>query len=105
MEFMKDIMDYVLPIVTKAKEPSVPPEPESLLDEEDDTGIFLVAPATPIGTTDATAITLPPAEGKIVAIAKALPHIKVDISVKDFRVAIIEDVDTEDPQALALKVT
>ena len=35
---------------------------------------------------------------------KSLPKIKVEAVVKDFRVAIIEDVDSEDPQALQLKV-
>ena len=33
-----------------------------------------------------------------------LPKLKVNLSIKDFRVAIIENVDTPHPQALTLKV-
>lgn len=33
-----------------------------------------------------------------------LPNLKVTVSIQDFRVAVIENVDTPQPQALTLKV-
>ena len=37
-------------------------------------------------------------------VKSSLPKIKVEASVKDFRVALIEDVNAPEPQALTLKV-
>ena len=37
-------------------------------------------------------------------LSKTLPKITLDASIKDFRVALIEEVETEQPQALSLKV-
>ncbi len=107
VEFMKDMADHFLPIFSK--ETQATPEPSELelsLDEED-AGLTLVAPTLQTSGTDDVAVVTsdsPPVEDKLVAMAKSLPHVKVDVSMKDFRVALIEDVKTEDPQALTLKV-
>ena len=42
-------------------------------------------------------------EGKPAA-SKPLPRVKAEVSISNFRVAIIEDVYTEKPQALTLRV-
>lgn len=107
--FMKDVANYFQTTFTREVTATPEPledEPSPSLDEED-LGLTLVAPSLPATSTVSAPIASSPsspAEDKLVAILKSLPRIKVDVSVKDFRVAVIEDVDADDPQALTLKV-
>ena len=87
---MSTVANYFQDIV-KAALPEKPQSPEDDDDTFEEGGAETPAIVAPP--------PLPPAKK-----APKLPNLKIEGSIKDLRVAIIEDIETPQPQALTLKV-
>ena len=82
---------------------AIPRKTESVSDLEE-TLTAGTAPLQLSGTASDDPKTQPKKEVAPAAKKKALPKLKVEANIQEFRVAIIEAVDEPQPQALTLKV-
>ena len=117
VEFMSSVADYFRAIndPNKVSQSSVPlpstTAPPRTAVVEGGEKRLLETDRTPLENTTTTSQqqdgikkTVDVAEKGKPAAIKPLPRVKAQVSISNFRVAIIEDVYTENPQALTLRV-
>ena len=117
VEFMSSVADYLRAIFDpkKVSQSLVPPPsttaPSGTAVVEVGEKCLLETEPSPLENTlttsqrqDGIKKTVGVAEKGKPAASKPLPRVKAQVSISNFRVAIIEDVYTEKPQALTLRV-